>query len=81
MSSKRFRVIREDLELTQGEASEILGLSDKTIVSRLESGKRSPGTLTMAVMEVLNELPRKESLKIMELLKKHVAKIQRGSGH
>lgn len=79
MSSSRFKEIREQLGLTQEELSEVLGLSGKKAVSNIETGNRNPSTLAIAVMEILNELPRKESLKLMQRLKKYVAKSNKGA--
>lgn len=73
MSYKRFKIIREYLGLTQEEVSLMFGLADRSVVNRYESGARSPSKLTMAIMEILNELPKKDSQKLMDLLKNHVA--------
>ncbi|QDK44695.1 hypothetical protein DOM22_05720 [Bdellovibrio sp. ZAP7] len=73
MSPDRFREIRLGLNLTQADTALILGVADKTVISRYEAGGRRPNNLMSAVMEVLASLPRKESERLVELLKKHVA--------
>lgn len=79
MSPKRFKEIRLKLDLTQEEMALVLGVADNTVINRYEAGSRSPSNLMSAVMEILNELPKKDSLKFMELLKKHVAKSDKGA--
>ncbi|WP_415061582.1 helix-turn-helix transcriptional regulator [Bdellovibrio sp.] len=79
MSSARFRKIREKLELTQGELAEVLGLSGKEVVSRIEAGTRNPSKLAMAVMEILGESSPRKANELIELLKAHVAKITKDS--
>ncbi len=81
MSPKRFKEIRLKLDLTQEELAHVLGVADNTVINRYEAGSRSPSNLMSAVMEILNELPQKESLKLMERLKKHITKAEKGSGY
>lgn len=75
MSATRFRRIREKLGLTQEELCAVLGLSGKTVVSRIEAGDRNPSKLAMAIMEVLNDLSPRKSQELMELLKSHIANL------
>lgn len=75
MSATRFRRIREKLGLTQEELCGVLGLSGKTVVSRIEAGDRNPSKLAMAIMEVLNDLSPRKSQELMELLKSHIANL------
>lgn len=77
MSSAKFKVTREKLGLTQEEIAQVLGFSGKTAISNIETGVRSPSKLAMAVLEVLAELPKKDSQRFVELLKRHVAKQRR----
>lgn len=77
MSSAKFKATREQLGLTQDEVAQILGFSGKTAISNIETGVRSPSKLALAVVEVLADLPKKESLRLIELLQKHIAKGKR----
>lgn len=77
MSPKRFKEIRLELDLTQDEAALILGVRDKTTISRYENGSRRPSVLMSAIWEILVELPRKDSQRLIELLKKRVAKLKK----
>lgn len=77
MSSAKFKATREQLGLTQDEVAQILGFSGKTAISNIETGVRSPSKLALAVLEVLADLPKKESLRLIELLQKHIAKGKR----
>ncbi len=77
MSPKRFKEIRLELDLTQDEAALILGVRDKTTISRYENGSRRPSVLMSATWEILVELPRKDSQRLIELLKKRVAKLKK----
>ena len=70
MKPDRFREIREGLMLTQDEIAEVLGVADKTVISRYEAGNRSPSKLMASVMEILISLPSKDSQRLMGLLKK-----------
>lgn len=79
MSSAKFKATREKLGLTQDEVAQVLGFSGKTAISNIETGVRGPSKLAMAVLEVLAELPRKDSQRLMELLKSHIAKIAKDS--
>lgn len=79
MSSAKFKATREKLGLTQDEVAQVLGFSGKAAISNIETGVRSPSKLAMAVLEVLAELPRKDSQKLIELLRTHIAKITRNS--
>lgn len=79
MSSARFKATREKLGLTQEEIAQVLGFSGKTAISNIETGLRSPSKLALAVLEVLTELPRKDSQRLIELLQKHIAKEKRKS--
>jgi transcriptional regulator with XRE-family HTH domain len=77
VSPKRFKEIRLELDLTQDEAALILGVRDKTTISRYENGSRRPSVLMSATWEILVELPRKDSQRLIELLKKRVAKLKK----
>lgn len=72
MSPERFKEIRLRLDLTQEEAAQILGVADKTVISRYEAGGRKPSNLMAAIMEILVELPRKDSQKLMGRLRAHI---------
>lgn len=74
MSSKEFKNAREKIGLNQEEMAEVLGFSGKTAISNIETGVRSPGKLAMGVMELLASLPKKDSEKLIALLKKYVTK-------
>ncbi len=80
MSPKRFREIRLGLDLTQEDTALVLGVADKTVISRYEAGGRRPSNLMSAVMEVLASLPKKESQKLIDLLLKQMGKIKKDSG-
>lgn len=79
MSSAKFKATREKLGLTQEEVAQVLGFSGKTAISNIETGVRSPSKLAMAVLEVLVELPKKDSQRFIELLQKHIAKERKAS--
>ncbi|HWU44147.1 MAG TPA: helix-turn-helix domain-containing protein [Bdellovibrio sp.] len=79
MSSAKFKATREKLGLTQEEVAQVLGFSGKTAISNIETGVRSPSKLAMAVLEVLAELPKKDSQRFVELLRKHIAKERKAS--
>lgn len=77
MSSAKFKVIREKLGLNQDELAQVLGLSGKTAVSNIETGVRNPSKLAIAVMEILNESSPRKAKELIELLKTHIAKIEK----
>lgn len=77
MSPSKFKAIREKLGLKQEELAQVLGLSGKTAVSNIETGVRNPSKLGIAVMEILNESSPRKSQELIELLKKHIAKIEK----
>lgn len=77
MSPSKFKAIREKLGLKQEELAQVLGLSGKTAVSNIETGVRNPSKLGIAVMEILNEFSPRKSQELIELLKKHIAKIEK----
>lgn len=77
MSPSKFKAIREKLGLKQEELAQVLGLSGKTAVSNIETGVRNPSKLGIAVMEILNESSSRKSQELIELLKKHIAKIEK----
>lgn len=77
MSSAKFKKIRENLELTQEEIAQVLGLSGKKAVSNIETGVRNPSKLALAIMEILNELSPRKSKELIELLKIHITKIEK----
>ncbi len=73
MKPKEFREIRERLDLTQKELSEVLGLSGYIPVNHYESGFRRPSTLIAALMRVFNSWPEKKARELRENLKEQVA--------
>jgi len=77
VSSAKFKKIRENLELTQEEIAQVLGLSGKKAVSNIETGVRNPSKLALAIMEILNELSPRKSKELIELLKIHITKIEK----
>jgi DNA-binding XRE family transcriptional regulator len=77
VSPSKFKAIREKLGLKQEELAQVLGLSGKTAVSNIETGVRNPSKLGIAVMEILNESSPRKSQELIELLKKHIAKIEK----
>ncbi len=82
MKPKEFREIRERLNLTQKELSEIFGLSGYIPVNHYESGFRRPSTLIAALMRVFDSWPEKQrdtlqaDLKKFALLEKNRKKSQ-----
>lgn len=77
MSSAKFKRIREELGLTQEETALILGLSGRRAVGNIETEVRKPSKLALAVLNILVELPKKDSQWLMELLRKHIAKAEK----
>ena len=77
MSPDRFKKIREQLGLTQDELANVLGISGKRPISRYETGERTPDLLTQALMSLLESLPERESIELMELLADHMKKVKR----
>lgn len=76
MSPERFREIRMALGLTQDDLVLVLGVSEKSVISRYENGERRPSKLVSALMEILASMPTKDAERLMTLLKKYLAKEQ-----
>ncbi len=80
MSPKRFKDIRLQLDLTQEEIAQILGVADKTVINRYEAGSRKPSNLMSAVMEILAESSSRKATELIDLLRKHMATVRKRSG-
>jgi DNA-binding transcriptional regulator YiaG len=78
VSPLEFKSVRERLGLSQEELAQVLGLAGKKVVSNIETNVRNPSKLTMVIMSILDEaLPRKAK-ELIELLRSHVAKVEKG---
>lgn len=69
MSPRHFKKIRESFGLTQAEFAACLGLTQKTI-SQYEIGFREPGPTVRVFMSVLEELPKDQSKKLLERMRR-----------
>lgn len=72
MSPAKFKAIRVELGLTQEELGQMLGFAGKNPICKIETGARNPNKLTVAIMEILHELPPKKSTELIQLLKTHM---------
>lgn len=68
MSPARFKEIRENMGLTQTELSEIFGLSGRLPITHYETGFRQPSKLIAALMELFDQLPKKKSAELRDLI-------------
>ena len=68
LNGNEFRAIREELGLTQDQMAEVLCLYGKQAVCNIESGRRNPGDLMSALMQVFIELPERKSKELRDLL-------------
>ena len=68
MKGTEFKIMREELGLTQEALAEVLCLSGKKAVSNIETGFRNPSLLVLVLMRVLSSLPQKKSKELQELL-------------
>ena len=79
MSPKKFKAIREKLNLTQGELASLFGFSGRQVISHIETGFRPASFIYQTLMSVLDSLPEKKAMELIELLLEHMAKIKRQS--
>lgn len=79
MSPSKFKAIRDKLGLKQEELAQILGLSGKTAVSNIETKVRNPSKLATAIMSILDEASPRKAKELVDLLRTHVAKIEKDS--
>ncbi len=77
MSPNKSKMVREKLNLTQEELSDLLGLSGRQIISHFETGFRTPSLLTQALLSVLDSLSERKAVELIELIKDHMKKIKR----
>ena len=68
MKGPEFKLIREELGLSQRQASELLGYSGKTAVSNLEAKSAHPAFLACVVMRLLQRLSVKRSKELQQQL-------------
>jgi DNA-binding transcriptional regulator YiaG len=71
MTGKKFRAIREHLELSREEMAELLGLSGYNAVSNIELGLRNPSKLAQILLRALESLPPKQARAMIELLRRY----------
>lgn len=77
MSPSKFKAVREKLGLSQDELAQVIGLSGKKAVSNIETGVRNPSKLGAAIMEILHESSPRKAKELIDLLKAHIAKIEK----
>lgn len=68
MNGSEFKMIRQQLGLTQEELSEVLCLAGKKVISNIENGTRNPSLLTIVLMHLLQRLPLKRSKELQQSL-------------
>lgn len=61
MKGTEFKMIREELGLTQEQLSEVLCLAGKKVISNIERGSRNPSLLTVVLMRLLSRLSGKKA--------------------
>lgn len=73
MTGQEFKKIRNKLELTQEQLSQVIGLEWKAI-SNIETGFRNANKLAVAIMHALDDLPKKKVQELLDLLRKYMEK-------
>ena len=68
MNGKKFKDIRNQLELSQEQLAAVLGYSGKQAICNIETGRKNPSPLLATLMQVLIELPKKRSEELREML-------------
>lgn len=76
MSPKDIKALRTDLGLTQASLAEALGLVT-LMISQYETGVRRPGPTALILLSVLDSLPKKHALELIELFRKASIRIGR----
>lgn len=79
MSPKKFKEIREQLELTQSDLAKLLGLSGKAPISHFEIGFRTPSPLISAVMTYLESLPERKATAFIDEFQRHIDEAQKST--
>jgi transcriptional regulator with XRE-family HTH domain len=74
--SDKFREIRLKLGMNQEQYAALLGLSGKQVVSNIETGLRNPGRLAGIVLAVLDSLPKRKALELVDLMLKQGKKLE-----
>lgn len=77
MSPDKFKAIREKLGLTQTELAEIFGFAGRQPISHIETGFRTPSFIYQTLMSILDSLPEKKAMELIELLSEHMKKVKR----
>ena len=77
MTGADFRQIRMSLGLSQVELAEVLCLSGQVPISHIETEFRNPSKLTIAVMNILNQLPERRVKELISLLKEQSIKMKK----
>ncbi len=77
MSPDQIKKIREKFGLTQTELAKVLGVSGKVPISHYETGFRSPSSLTLAFLSLLNSLSERKARELIELMSEHMKKVKR----
>lgn len=67
MSPSKIKDVRTQLGLTQEQFAEALGMA-KLTVSQYETGFRKPGPTVLILLTVIDSLPKKKALDLIELL-------------
>lgn len=69
MSPNNIKELRTDLGLTQEQMAHALGVA-KLTQSQYETGFRKPGPTVLILLAVLDSIPRKRALELIEMLDK-----------
>jgi len=70
MEPKELAEIRKRWGLTQAQMAELMEVSGKLIVSHWENGFRSPSAIVQKLYRMLDQLPKAEARKLLEVLKR-----------
>ena len=75
MTPEQFKSIRVDhLDLSQEELAIVLGLAGKKVISNIEVGLRNPSHLTVALMGLLADMPKKKATELVDLIRTYSLK-------
>jgi len=74
LKPEEVRKIREKLGLGPEELAELLGLAGYGSVMNIENGVRRPNKLAIKLLRLLDSLPTKRALELIEELNRHEPK-------
>ncbi len=76
MSPNEIKSIRTRLSLTQESLAEVLGIATLSM-SHYETGFRKPGPTALIFLVVIDSLPKKRALELIELFRKAADRLRR----